>query len=52
MINKFNKNSIKKIKYKITNKKLPAKIRFKIKKLPLWKQKRFIEKDFKKIINA
>mgnify|MGYP006087502501 CR=1 FL=1 len=52
MIERFNKNSIKKIKYIITNKKLPNRIKFKVKKLPLWKQKRFIEKDFAKIINA
>ena len=52
MIEKFNKNSSKKIKFKITNNRLPSRINFKIKKLPLWKQKRFIEKDFLKIINA
>ena len=51
LIEKFNNNNKKKIKFTINNKKIPNNIKFKIKKLPIWKQKNFIENDFSKILN-
>lgn len=51
LILEFNKKRSKKIKIKQFRNKYPI-INYKIKKLPFWKQKNFIEKDFARIING
>jgi dTDP-D-glucose 4,6-dehydratase len=49
LLDLLNKTNKKKINYKILNKKITT-YDYKIKKLPKWNQKYFIENDFKKLI--
>ena len=48
LINKFNMNNKKKIKFEVANNPY-FNITYKINPLPFWRQTRYIEKDFKKI---
>ncbi len=50
LINQFNKKSKKKIRVSLKDIKFQNNYFDKIKKLPQWKQSRFIEKDFKNLI--
>ncbi len=48
---KFLKKILTDLEIKQIKKKYPI-INFRLKKLPFWKQKNFIEKDFERIING
>jgi CDP-3, 6-dideoxy-D-glycero-L-glycero-4-hexulose-4-reductase len=50
LIDKFNKNNVKKIKYIIKN-KIVFNINYNLKKLPYWKQNINIEKKFDRLLN-